>query len=72
MGCCLYTIPTLFVIRIDRFVVCNLGKILTVFVCCLGDQVSRRGALIGGYYDTRRSRLDLQRGLYNTMSLFVV
>ncbi|KAK3095501.1 hypothetical protein FSP39_015420 [Pinctada imbricata] len=27
-----------------------------------GDQVSRRGALTGGYYDTRRSRLDLQKG----------
>lgn len=28
----------------------------------LGDQVSRRGTLTGGYYDTRRSRLDLQKG----------
>lgn len=27
-----------------------------------GDQVSRRGALTGGYYDTRKSRLDLQKG----------
>lgn len=27
-----------------------------------GDQVSRRGALTGGYYDMRRSRLDLQKG----------
>ncbi|CAG5133454.1 unnamed protein product [Candidula unifasciata] len=27
-----------------------------------GDQVSRRGALTGGYYDTRWSRLDLQKG----------
>ena len=26
-----------------------------------GDQVSRRGALTGGFYDTRRSRLDLQK-----------
>ncbi|XP_041368808.1 structural maintenance of chromosomes protein 3-like [Gigantopelta aegis] len=26
-----------------------------------GDQVSRRGALTGGYYDTRRSRLDMQK-----------
>ncbi|KAK3611250.1 hypothetical protein CHS0354_003879 [Potamilus streckersoni] len=26
-----------------------------------GDQVSRRGALTGGYYDTRRSRLELQK-----------
>ena len=24
--------------------------------------MSRRGALTGGYYDTRRSRLDLQKG----------
>lgn len=24
-----------------------------------GDQVSRRGALTGGYYDNRKSRLDL-------------
>mgnify|MGYP001792835534 FL=1 len=24
-----------------------------------GDQVSRRGALTGGYYDSRKSRLDL-------------
>ena len=28
---------------------------------CPGDQVSRRGALTGGYYDTRKSRLDLQK-----------
>ncbi|CAK9299188.1 unnamed protein product [Gordionus sp. m RMFG-2023] len=27
-----------------------------------GDQVSRRGALTGGYYDTRKSRLELQKG----------
>lgn len=27
----------------------------------LGDQVSRRGALTGGYYDTRKSRLEMQR-----------
>ena len=33
--------------------VCNLPRV--------GDQVSRRGALTGGYYDTRRSRLDLQK-----------
>ena len=26
-----------------------------------GDQVSRRGALTGGYYDTRKSRLEMQR-----------
>lgn len=30
-------------------------------VLCLGDQVSRRGALTGGYYDTRWSRLDMQK-----------
>ncbi len=29
----------------------------------IGDQVSRRGALTGGYYDTRRSRLDCQRSI---------
>ncbi|CAB4031216.1 structural maintenance of chromosomes 3-like, partial [Paramuricea clavata] len=28
-----------------------------------GDQVSRRGALTGGYYDTRKSRLDSQRSI---------
>ena len=33
----------------------NLNFLLT------GDQVSRRGALTGGYYDTRRSRLDLHK-----------
>jgi len=33
---------------------------------CLGDQVSRRGALTGGYYDTRKSRLDLQKGKTET------
>lgn len=32
------------------------------WVLVLGDQVSRRGALTGGYYDMRRSRLDLQKG----------
>ena len=26
-----------------------------------GDQVSRKGTLTGGYYDTRRSRLEQQR-----------
>lgn len=31
-----------------------------------GDQVSRRGALTGGYYDTRKSRLDLQKGKTET------
>ena len=33
---------------------------------CTGDQVSRRGALTGGYYDTRKSRLDLQKGKTET------
>jgi len=32
-----------------------------------GDQVSRRGALTGGYYDTRKSRLDLQKGKTETL-----
>lgn len=27
----------------------------------IGDQVSHRGALTGGYYDTRKSRLELQK-----------
>lgn len=30
-------------------------------VLLLGDQVSHRGALTGGYYDTRKSRLELQK-----------
>lgn len=29
-----------------------------------GDQVSRRGALTGGYYDTRKSRLDCQQSIF--------
>ena len=29
-----------------------------------GDQVSRRGALTGGYYDKRKSRLDSQRQVW--------
>ena len=28
-----------------------------------GDQVSRKGAITGGYYDTRKSRLDLQSSI---------
>ncbi|XP_076467825.1 structural maintenance of chromosomes protein 3-like [Babylonia areolata] len=32
-----------------------------------GDQVSRRGALTGGYYDSRRSRLDLQKSKLQLM-----
>lgn len=33
-----------------------------VFV--IGDQVSRRGALTGGYYGNRRSRLELQDSIW--------
>ena len=29
-----------------------------------GDQVSRRGALTGGYYGNRRSRLELQDSIW--------
>ena len=29
--------------------------------------MSRRGALTGGYYDTRKSRLDLQKGKLETL-----
>lgn len=29
----------------------------------VGDQVSHRGALTGGYYDTRKSRLELQKDM---------
>lgn len=32
-------------------------------VCVTGDQVSHRGALTGGYYDTRKSRLELQKDM---------
>ena len=32
-------------------------------VLVLGDQVSRRGALTGGYYDSRKSRLDCQQSI---------
>lgn len=34
-----------------------------ITLCCdlPGDQVSHRGALTGGYYDTRKSRLELQK-----------
>lgn len=37
---------------------CNLQYCSVVL---LGDQVSHRGALTGGYYDTRKSRLELQK-----------
>ncbi len=32
-----------------------------MFLFILGDQVSRKGTLTGGYYDSRRSRLEIQR-----------
>ena len=49
---------------------CYCGHCDHVFVPCIlltGDQVSRRGALTGGYYDTRRSRLDLQKSKLQLM-----
>lgn len=36
-------------------------NIQSLAVVLLGDQVSHRGALTGGYYDTRKSRLELQK-----------
>lgn len=33
-------------------------------VFAIGDQVSRRGALTGGYYGNRRSRLELQDSIW--------
>lgn len=40
-------------------------SVLCSTLCCdlLGDQVSHRGALTGGYYDTRKSRLELQKDM---------
>lgn len=38
-------------------------KIVTNLCVCVGDQVSHRGALTGGYYDTRKSRLELQKDM---------
>lgn len=38
-------------------------KIMTNVCVCVGDQVSHRGALTGGYYDTRKSRLELQKDM---------
>ena len=29
-----------------------------------GDQVSRKGTLTGGYYDSRKSRLEMQRQIW--------
>lgn len=43
-----------------------LFKLLSLdlfFVLPQGDQVSHRGALTGGYYDTRKSRLELQKDM---------
>lgn len=36
-------------------------KYLSTFVRLTGDQVSRKGTLTGGYYDTRLSRLEMQK-----------
>uniref|UniRef100_A0A8C9Z1J8 Structural maintenance of chromosomes protein n=1 Tax=Sander lucioperca TaxID=283035 RepID=A0A8C9Z1J8_SANLU len=43
----------------------NLLSLIFGTLCCdlLGDQVSHRGALTGGYYDTRKSRLELQKDM---------
>lgn len=35
--------------------------LVVVFLDALGDQVSHKGALTGGYYDSRASKLELQR-----------
>ena len=41
-----------------------LSLIYSLSLCDLvGDQVSHRGALTGGYYDTRKSRLELQKDM---------
>lgn len=37
---------------------------LCFYVFVTGDQVSRRGALTGGYYGNRRSRLELQDSIW--------
>ena len=37
---------------------------LFFLVFVVGDQVSRRGALTGGYYGNRRSRLELQDSIW--------
>ncbi len=36
----------------------------------LGDQVSRRGALTGGFYDSQKSRLSVQRKMVETTARF--
>lgn len=32
-------------------------------MCLLGDQVSHKGALTGGYYDSRASKLELHKSV---------
>ena len=45
-----------------------MNNFVFVFLCfyvfVTGDQVSRRGALTGGYYGNRRSRLELQDSIW--------
>lgn len=41
----------------------QLRTFISLFCYFLGDQVSHRGALTGGYYDTRKSRLELQKDM---------
>lgn len=41
----------------------QLRTFISLFCYLLGDQVSHRGALTGGYYDTRKSRLELQKDM---------
>lgn len=38
-----------------------IQNIYLSYALFVGDQVSHRGALTGGYYDTRKSRLELQK-----------
>ena len=44
----------------EQFCIC----VLFFHVFVIGDQVSRRGALTGGYYGNRRSRLELQDSIW--------
>ena len=44
----------------EQFCIC----VLCFYVFVTGDQVSRRGALTGGYYGNRRSRLELQDSIW--------
>lgn len=46
---------------------CAQINIIQTFFCLFfleGDQVSRRGALTGGYYGNRKSRLELQDSIW--------